>query len=135
MTESSTLTATTPEKFTVGEWVDFRQRVGIGLWEGRIARVTRVNGLEVYVNIDGDPREPMAFFPRRSDGKHVRMLSKNGSVPDYEFAPTWIYHGKTAELFARAADKVAAEKLATVEDKRAFRLWALNSLKDMILRR
>lgn len=110
MTEQLTLAASkAPEKFTVGEWVDFRERVGINLWEGRAARVTKVNGLEVYVELDGNPHETMAFFPRRSDGKHVRMLSRNGSVPDYEFSPTWIYHGKTAEVFAHAAAKAEIE--------------------------
>lgn len=110
MTAQSTLaTNKAPEKFTVGEWVDFRERVGINLWEGRVARVTKVNGLEVYVELDGNPHEPMAFFPRRSDGKHVRMLSRNGSVPDYEFYPTWIYHGRAAEVFSNSAAKAEIE--------------------------
>lgn len=110
MTEQRILAADkAPEKFTVGEWVDFRERVGVSLWEGRSARVTRVNGLEVYVDLDGNVNEPMAFFPRRSDGKHVRMRSRNGSVPDYEFYPTWIYHGRTAEVFAHAVAKAEIE--------------------------
>ena len=124
MTEQRTLaTKNAPEKFTVGEWVDFRQRVDLNLWEGRAAHVTRVNGLEVYVNLDGNADEPMAFFPRRSDGKHVRMLSRNGSVPDYEFAPTWIYHGKIAESFARVIEnaKIETEKKESLRSVRDLR--------------
>lgn len=128
MTPQRTLeTKNVPEKFTVGEWVDFRKRVEVNLWEGSVARVTRVNGFEVHVNIDGDERRQMAFFPRRSDGKYVRMLSPNGSVPDYEFAPTWIFHGKTSKMFARAAEKAATES-----KKKESRLGVLGSLRRML---
>lgn len=128
MTEQSTLTVkNAPEKFVVGEWVDFRQRVEVNRWEGRAARVTRVNGLEVYVDIDGNVNEPMAFFPRRSDGKHVRMISRNGSVPDYEFAPTWIYHGRVAENFANVIERTRIEG-ENKESRRGF----LDSLRRLI---
>lgn len=127
-------TKSVPEKFVVGEWVDFRQRVGIDSWSGNAARVYRINGLEVYVYIDGNMNESMCFFPRRSDGKHVRVLSRNGPVPDFEFAPSQIFHGRTSEAFARSAAKVAAEKIAAENKKKESLGRVLGSLRNMFAR-